>query len=252
MIKERFGGLRTSGLRNIPKASKNVIKNGDRNPAKGAQFQKMRAHQPKTEQTERILVISMVNRNIYFYSQVESSHVRENCSHVTRLILYNLFFCFYYDPGEEKDGKPQNCQFSSHHSSSISVWAADGSPEVSSSEELPCFLQWSVHNGHTPLHWHEDSFTLVCRHYSTITFYYQKYSSLQHFDKFHTCKNTCYLGVIEEILIKSTSRRWIRKLVILLKGNNIQSFPFLIFSQGWQLAGMSTGCAMKSFYTWVF
>lgn len=96
----------------------------------------------------------------------------------------------------------------------------------------------------TPSHW--------CADISTITFYYQKYSSLQHFDKFHTCKNTCYLGVIEEILIKSTSRRWIRKLVILLKGNNIQSFPFLIFSQGWQLAGMSTGCAMKSFYTWVF
>lgn len=75
----------------------------------------------------------------------------------------------------------------------------------------------------TPSHW--------CADISTITFYYQKYSSLQHFDKFHTCKNT-YLGVIEEILIKSTSRRWIRKLVILLKGNNIQSFPFLIFSQG--------------------
>lgn len=78
MIKERFGGLRTSRLRNIPKASKNVIKNGDRNPAKGAQFQKMRARQPKTEQTERILVISMVNRNIlHFYSQVESRVMSE-------------------------------------------------------------------------------------------------------------------------------------------------------------------------------
>lgn len=152
--------------------------------------------------------------------------MRENCSHVTRCNSVELTFLL---------GSRRKKTVEKH--GTVSLLPTTAPPSAS---KLKMALRRLAHL---------SNFLAL----STITFYYQSILSLQDFDKFRIKTRTLFQCNWRDTSKKhNMSSRQIRKLVILLKGNNIQSFPFLIWSQDWQLAGMSTRCSMESLYTWVF
>lgn len=157
--------------------------------------------------------------------------------------MYNLLFRFCYAPGEEKDGKPQNCHFTTHHSSCSSICCRWLLWRTSLLFSTALYIMGTL----LPLA--QDSFPLACRRYK------QQYSALQHFDKFHTSHNTQVISVwLKRYLEKAQRAQQADKKnwLFLLKGNNMHFISLPQLSQGWQLAGMSTGCSLKSLYTWVF